>query len=280
MEAIMGLNLVRLFLVIPLAVSACAARAEDKSGFTLFNPTPRPQMRELNTDRPDTTESPYTVDAGHFQIELSFVDFTHDKSGGVSTDTVVAAPFNLKAGLLNNVDIQFVLDPYVNQRTGSARSSGLGDALVRLKINLLGNDDGKVAFGVMPFIKFPTATHDLGNDHFEGGIIFPLALQLPAEFDLGTMLEIDFIRDADNSGYGTALLHTVTLGHKLWGELSGYVEYAGTSFINAGSTYQAVIGTGVTYQLNDDMQLDAGANFGISESADDYNLFVGLSIRI
>jgi len=43
--------------------------APDKSSFHFFNPTPRSLMRELSTDRPDKTESAYTVDAGHFQIE-------------------------------------------------------------------------------------------------------------------------------------------------------------------------------------------------------------------
>lgn len=41
----------------------------DKSGYSLFKPTPRQFMRELTTDRPDQTESPYTVDAGHFQVK-------------------------------------------------------------------------------------------------------------------------------------------------------------------------------------------------------------------
>jgi hypothetical protein len=265
--------------VLVLSSWAWVARAEDKSGFTLFSPTPRNLMREMSTDRPDTTESPYTVDAGHYQVEMSFVDFTRDRSEGVTTETVVAAPFNAKVGLLNNVDVQFVLDPYVNRRMGSRRDSGMGDAIVRLKVNLLGNDGGKVAAAVMPYVKFPTGTHEIGNDHFEGGMIVPVAFELPAEFSLGTMLEVDFVRDAGD-GYGTALLHTVTLGHPIVGELSGYVEYAGTAFVNAGSTYQAVIGSGLTYKVNDDVQLDAGMNFGISESADDFNVFLGLSFRI
>ena len=42
----------------------------DKSVYHLFHPTPFALMRELNTDRPDKTESPFTVDAGHYQIEL------------------------------------------------------------------------------------------------------------------------------------------------------------------------------------------------------------------
>ena len=45
-------------------------RKADKSIYTLFHPTPREWMREMSTDRPDQTESPNTVDAGHFQVEL------------------------------------------------------------------------------------------------------------------------------------------------------------------------------------------------------------------
>ena len=35
-------------------------------------------MREMSTDRPDKTESPYTVDAGHFQIEWDLFNFERD----------------------------------------------------------------------------------------------------------------------------------------------------------------------------------------------------------
>jgi hypothetical protein len=259
--------------------AGAAEGREDKSRYSLFNPTPSHLLREMTTDRPDTTESPYTVDAGHFQAELSLVDFTHDRTDGVTADQVIVPAANLKVGLLNNVDLQFVMNPYVNRRVGPSRREGFDDSLVRLKVNLLGNDAGDVALGVMPYVKFPTGTNDIGNDHFEGGLILPVAVKLPGEFEMGAMLEVDFIRDAGN-GYGTALLHTVTVEHKIVGELAAYAEYAGTSFINAGQTYQAVVGTGLTYGLTPDVQLDVGANFGISSSADDYNVFVGVSFRI
>jgi hypothetical protein len=266
--------------------SLCAclpARAEEKGGYTLLNPTPRALMRDLDTDRPDTTESPITVDAGHFQAEFSFVEFTHDRTAGVTTDTLAVLPSNLKVGLLNNVDLQVVIEPYVNERTGgrgaAARRDGFGDTEVRLKVNLLGNDGGPVAFGVMPFAKFPTATHGLGNDHYEGGLILPVKFKMPADFDLGAMLEIDVIRDAGD-GYGTALLHSVTLGHPIVGDLSGYIEYAGTSFVGAGATYQAIVGTGLVYNVGKDAEVDVGVNVGLSDSADDFEVFAGMSFRI
>ena len=56
-----------------------AAASPDKSTYNLFNPTPRELMREMSTDRPDQTESPYTVDAGHFQMEMDFVKATFDR---------------------------------------------------------------------------------------------------------------------------------------------------------------------------------------------------------
>ena len=51
----------------------------DKSGYNLFNPVPENLLRDLSPDRPDATESPYTVDAGHYQLEMDFANFTSTK---------------------------------------------------------------------------------------------------------------------------------------------------------------------------------------------------------
>ena len=40
-----------------------------------------------------------------------------------------------------------------------------------------------------------------------------------------------------------------------------------------------VLGTGVTYRLSDNVQLDAGATVGVTSAADRVNPFVGLSMR-
>ena len=53
-----------------------------KSAYRLFHPTPTADQREMSTDRPDQTESAYTVDAGHFQLEMDLVTATFDRSYG------------------------------------------------------------------------------------------------------------------------------------------------------------------------------------------------------
>jgi hypothetical protein len=40
---------------------------------------------------------------------------------------------------------------------------------------------------------------------------------------------------------------------------------------------EPAVGIGLTYALTDDLQLDSGVNLGITEAADDLQLFVGIS---
>jgi hypothetical protein len=39
------------------------------------------------------------------------------------------------------------------------------------------------------------------------------------------------------------------------------------------------LGTGVTYRLSKNLQLDAGINVGVTPAADRFNPFVGLAVR-
>ncbi len=265
--------------------------AADKSRFNLFNPTPRDAMREMHTDRPDVTESPYTVDAGHLQFELSFFDYVYDDDDGVQTNAFGVLPANIKVGLLNNVDIQFIFTPYEHDRFRAAgrneTSSGFGDDTeIRLKTNLWGNDGGDstfgdTAFGVMPFIKFPTGTDGLSNDRVEGGLILPLAFSLPGDWDVGVMAEFDFDHDDTSDGYGVNFVHTLTADHDVPGvkNLRFYVEYVGVAPHETSETYQAIASGGFTYQLTSDWTLDCGGTAGVSKSADDFSVFVGTSFR-
>src|SRR6266550_6939028 len=121
------------------AVPAGAGKPEvDKSVFNLFNPTPTECLRALDTDGPGSTESPYTVDAGHYQVEMTLVSYTSDRESfaGVTQrfEAWTIAPMNLKIGLLNRLDAQLLLEPYTlfYQREDGSRVTrrGFGDTTV------------------------------------------------------------------------------------------------------------------------------------------------------
>ena len=273
---------------LPLLI-ATTAGAADKSQYHIFNPTPRELMREMSTDRPDKTESPYTVDAGHYQVEMDILSYAYDRYNGlpanVSVESVAIAPMNLKVGLCNYADLQVVIETYnsVRVRNRSSREvneqRGFGDIIPRLKMNLWGNDGGPTAFGLMPYVKLPTNQDDLGNNSVEGGLIAPLAVSLPYDFGLGLMTQVDAVRDEDGDGYHPEFVNSITVSRDIIGDLAGFVEFFSSVSTEEGSEWVGTVDLGLTYGLTEDIQLDAGVYLGVTRSADDVNPFLGLSWR-
>lgn len=246
-------------------------------------------MRDLSTDRPDVTESPYTVDAGHYQVEMDILGFSYDRHNRDRADIRAEgwswASTNFKAGLLHNLDLQIIVPFYNHVRTDDrtagaiTQQRGFGDVTARLKLNVWGNDGGNTALALMPFVKFPTAHDELGNGAFEGGLIVPLAVALPAGWSLGLMAEFDCNEDADGGGYHAEFVNSITFGHAIVGPVGGYAEIASTATTEPGGRWRATINLGLTYAINDNVQLDGGVNIGLTRDTDDLNPFVGFSWR-
>ncbi|MEP6662651.1 MAG: transporter [Verrucomicrobiota bacterium] len=269
------------------AAEIAPAPSPDKSGYHLFNPTPKELLREMSTDRPDKTESAYTVDAGHVQVEMDLVNYSYDRYNADHTrnESLGIANANLKVGLCNDADFQLIVPTYNTARskdpsTGKIQNqSGFGDLVTRLKMNLWGNDGGTTAFAAMPFLKFPTSQDDLGNHEFEGGIIFPLAIQLPRDWKMGAQTEFDFNKDESGRGHHAEFINSITFAHQIVGKLAGYAEFFSLVSAESGSRWIGTVDVGFVYALTENLQLDGGMNFGITRAADDFNPFVGITIR-
>jgi len=148
-------------------------------------------------------------------------------------------------GILNDFDLQIGIDPYTRERekdraTGERTTlSGFGDITVRTKFNIWGNDSGDTALALMPFVKIPTTSGDLGNGKVEGGLIVPLGFDLGNDVGAAVMTEFDVVRDGDNQRYTIDWVHTATISVPLVEELSGFVEYAGFANLNHAEKYRA-----------------------------------------
>ncbi len=262
-----------------MLIACSAAIAADKRQYSLRNPTPTSQLRDMSTDRPDKTESPYTVDAGRFQLETDLVAYTHNSRDGITTRAFDVVPFNFKIGLTNSTDIQFVYGAFSHIRASGSGTNetekGFGDLVVRLKHNIWGNDGGTTALGVMPFVKLPTNDMASLNDDVEGGVIVPLAIDLGNGMGFGLMTEIDILRSESGSGYEPTFVNSATVSFELTQRLGMYVEAFVERSTESGAETVVTLDGGFTYAVTDNLQLDAGA----TEAADDLNVFVGLSQR-
>jgi len=258
--------------------------AADKSGYTLFNPTPDGALRTFSPDRPTKSNGPLTVDAGRFQYETDLVNYLHSKLGGVSTRTYVALDPTLKVGLTRRVDLELQFNGYTNTRvldSGAtvSRTDGAGDLVVRSKVNLFGNDGGAAAMALIPFVKLPTAARALGNNQIEGGLIMPISLTLPAGFALVVVPEIDVLKNNNDRGKHINVTGVVDLGYSINKRLTVFGELYSAAGADAHTPAVYTADAAVAYLLTNSIQLDAGANFGLNRNAPNLQIYTGISQR-
>jgi hypothetical protein len=268
-------------------LAAPQAIADDKSGYTLFNPTPEDKMRDFNTDRPTKSNVPYTVDAGHFQYEGDFFFHGFDNTSTADSNIsswMVGNP-TLKLGLLNNVDLEVNLSAYnsiqtTTHSTGTSITvSGFGDVFTRLKVNLWGNDGGTTAMALIPYVKIPTAPQGIGNRFAEGGLIAPLAIALPGGFNSIVMGELDYLKNPNDDGFHLNFPALINVNRKIGDSVTAYAEiYANWS------THRDVrdiytLDFALAWSPRPNFQLDLGVNIGLVPAAAPYQIYAGIAQR-
>lgn len=265
---------------------AASTSAPDKSGYTLFNPTPSSAMRSFSTDRPDKSTSPYTVDAGHFQYETDLLgglydgyDTTHTRTREFFTGDPV-----LKVGITNFADVEVALGGYQNyrvkDRSANSTSSydGFGDVTLRVKANVLGNDGGPVAIAIDPFFKVPTATRGLGNGVGEFGVTIPIQVTLPYNFTALFVTEYDDYKNVSNTGRHAGFTNLLNVSYPVTSKLTAEVEI----WNQVQSTHiptQTTLDLALAYMLGPNTQLDTATYIGLNKASPDFVAYVGLSQR-
>lgn len=252
--------------------AAFAALVSSATANTWFEPVPADRMRGLSADRPDATESPVTVDAGHVQIEASVFDWSREGRD----DSFTVMETNLKLGLTERTDIQFVWESYrfENPAGPGNGAEGFGDVSVRWKWNLWGNDGGDTALALFPFVTIPSGT-EVGSDEWQGGLIIPFSMSLGERLGLGLMAEIDCVDDG-SGGHDFEFVHTAVLGVDLTDRWGCFGEYIG---VLGEHRYEASLAGGLTWSLTENLMLDAGGRIGLNGHAEDVGLFSGFTVR-
>lgn len=254
--------------------------------YDLFHPVPADKMPELSTDRPDKTESYVTVPAGHWQLETDLAIVTREQADGVRSEDWSTLDFNVKAGLVDGLDIQFVHNPLLRGSAedlvngGSADYAGRGDSMIRVKISLREPAGLAPGIGLLPFITIPTASEGLGSGQTDGGLIIPVGWELPAGWGLSAMLELDDNTDSAGTGRHLDTVLSASADHKLFGPLEGYVELFGQFSGESGVPNVFTADSGLTLGLGENAQADLGVNVGLNDAAPDLEPFLGFSYRL
>ena len=247
-----------------------------------------PVLRALCTDRPTKSTSPCTVDSGHWQVESDLTNVTIDRSGGVTTKTVLLTNPTLKYGLSKTLDLEVNFAPWQIASTRdrasgvTSRNSGIGDLYARVKLNLLGDDGGNVSFALSPYVKLPTAKAGLGNGVVESGLVVPINFNLPAKFSLVIDPEVDVLENAAGDGRHLNASGLLSLSRPISPTLTASVEvWSDVNFDPAGRRvqYSADIGAAWIPSKYPNVQFDGGVNFGLNRVTPTAQLYLGVSHR-
>jgi hypothetical protein len=179
----------------------------------------------------------------HLQIESEVVGYVYDDTHGTRTDAWSFMSTQFRLGLLNNTELSVTAEPFKWERSKSdgveEKHEGYGTTTIGLRQNLWGNDGGKTAFALFPYVSLPTGGTGY---HFESVLSGVVQQELSDKFTV-------------------------------------YVELYGAMNWEEKSDPIATFDTGLMYKLTDNIQLDAGVNIGLTDSAEDVNPFIGLSMR-
>ena len=235
-------------------------------------------------DRPSKSTGPCTVPQGRWQVETGVIDWSHDSSGGVHSDQIQWGNTALKYGISDRADVELWVTPLetVSLTSGGAREhhSSFGDTLLRIKYALT-PDDAPVQVALDPFVKLPTANHRLGNGKVEAGLLVPIEVPLGnGPLTLSLDPELDILADSDGHGRHAATQQVMNLGIQASAKLTLSAElWAMRDWDPAGTHRQASADGSIAYLVNNDLQLDGGANFGLNKQTAVFELYTGLSLR-
>jgi hypothetical protein len=265
-------NAVTIFLLLFILVSTVHAQQ-----YHLFKPVPRAELREFALDRPDVTESPQTVDAGHFQFEGDVLKWVKE-NGGASNRTVNIWSGLYKLGLTNNWDVHFGYEAYNldYNNEGDKLDEGGGAFTLRLKRNFWGNNgDTKTALGAIPYVTFPTGNPFEKNQEVAFGVGFPFSCDINGKLGWGGQPQFDFVPDGEGN-YELSFFQTVVIGGTVIGNLDFYAE--AVAYVLKGED-QFLANGGLIYNISPNVKIDIATNIGLNRPSPT-RAYLGLSFRL
>jgi hypothetical protein len=256
----------RILLALGFLFAASAVAQEGWSG--LEDP--------LVTDRPDFTESTATVPRGHFQVEGgTTVSRVEDE------DSTSFGELLVRIGTGERWETRLGLGSYGRVETPGNEFSGIEDPSVGIKMRL--TDDpgelgpGQPAVSLIVSTSIPAGDEGLTDDEWVPDAKLALAWELTPRFSLSSNLNYAYPVDGDDR------LHQ--LGATLSGSLSitdrlgSFLEWYGFSEETADGPSTHYVNSGVTFLINNDLQVDARVGTGLNDADPDWFVGIGAGVR-
>lgn len=227
-------------------------------------------------ERPGTGFSTSTIPVGKLAWEQSLANAHYfedqNEQGQTVKHTLVYADTLLRTGLSDDVELQLGWQGPAWSKTKiagqSSEQDGLGDVSIAVKKSI-DLDDDKLSMAVLAQAVIAT-----GNASFSvQDDIYTLASSINYAYSEGLTTGLSmFYSVQDGQWRATAVPN---LNYALNDKWAGYSELVSSKAES--EDYEYGLGSGVMYQVNSRLQLDAGVGVGLNGTADRYQASLGFA---
>ena len=227
------------------------------------------QLEPITADRPDQTESPFTVPKRYIQAEIGCsYENTRSHSSSILIPTTL-----IKYGLTNRLELRLITE-LEQAKDVSKTYTGINPVKIGFKTTLI---DEK---GWIPTIAFlghlylaPVASKQNQLDFYAP------AFRLSFEHTLSSKISLGYNMGAEWDGFTAdpVFLYTLTTGYAISEKLGSFIELYG--FMPQHDISDHHIDGGLTYLLNNNMMLDVSGGASIDSHSHSYFLSLGFSFR-
>jgi hypothetical protein len=240
---------------------------------------------ELITDRPDQTESAFTVPRGLFQIEGGW---GHAEGGGADSSLRVESfpQALLRIGLNDAFELRIGVPGFSIVRSdpagGPDTTRGLVDATLGFKVRIAEEKGAVPQTAFLGTLLIPSGDDELSADRADPAFRFLFSNTLSQRLSIGYNIGMAWLTERDalgNLDTRSFFDWTVSLGIATGSKLGVFVEGFGLNPVSGGGEALTALDGGVTYLLNPRLQLDATVTAGLSSLAPDWGVGLGVSYR-
>ncbi len=224
----------------------------------------------LQADRPDQTETPYTVPKNHFQMENGFLFEQSDEDNAYITHPSVL----FKYGITDKFELGIITE-FSTATSHNLSSFGLNPATLRFKQNITMEDGIVPVTSFIGYLSIPhLATENQYASYFAPAFRFTMQHTLSEKFSLGYNIGTEW----DGESPEPVFIYTITSGYSISENTGAYAELFG--YLPQISSAQHLFDGGINYLIQQNILIDISAGFGLNKNTLHYYSALGISFRL
>lgn len=222
----------------------------------------------ISAERPGFASGPVPLERGLNQIEAGY---QYNKDGSIDVHNLPQLVF--RTGLGDNLEFQAAWSGHTDIDFPGGSIDGLSDLTIGFKTQLRDNNDA-LDLGLYGGLSLPIGDSAFSSDAVDPTVgLFWTYAQTDEPTIFGTFVASSATISDDRELIGGA---SIGMGFSIDTQLGAYIEVF--SLFGAGAPAHNANG-GFTYLVNDDLQLDIEAGFGLSDNAGDFSFGFGVARR-